>query len=380
MKICYLTGLDTKTYQRPSLAEMAIPETTTICYSGNRWLTKKNPVNMIYRGIRKTEKLFSKSSRVSGDYLMSGYFSDIINYSPFKNISKDALITLNTPLALHAKTLSPKTSVIVDWMDVWTWPWSQMNRTDIKTIERVDAVIFWSRPLMDVMTKRLHIKRAEYVPFGIDFRVFDPLRQGDANTARNRLGIKNKFVILYSGGLWRVKGVDLQGIDKVLKAFSLFSRNQNDVVLLLQLSKYDDQLLREIKDLGIANKVMLIGKLPYDDPLRQGLFSAADALVLPASNHPVIYYAERMKAFQYMAAAKPIVAEKTPGALSALGDTALYVKLDDVQMMAQAFAKLNSDRELRVKLGEKTRRRVETEYDWKLLVPKYREFILRTIN
>lgn len=381
--ILYLTSLDLQTFRRPKLAKMALPQIKPINYTKTWRTSMKNVIiSSIYYRLKKFERVFSKNQRWGGDYLLSAYYYDFVNYLLLvKNLNPHTVITLNTPLALGTKMLNRDIAVIVDWMDVWMWPWDEMNSVDVKTIERADAVIFWSRPFMEVMTKRLGIRRAAYIPCGIDLRIFDPLRQGDAEGVKRRFNLENKFVILYSGGLWRIGGMELQGVDKVIEAFALFSRKVKDTLLALQIHNYDVKFLKDIEKLGISDKVVLIGKLPsFSDPTRQGIFSVADILILPASRHPTIYYAERMKAFQYMAAAKPVIAEKTPGAESALGDTAIYVRLGDVEEISDAMFNLYNDHELRAKLGERARQKVESQYDWSVLIPKYRDFILQIIN
>jgi glycosyltransferase involved in cell wall biosynthesis len=86
-----------------------------------------------------------------------------------------------------------------------------------------------------------------------------------------------------------------------------------------------------------------------------------------------------MKYFEYMAAGKAILAEKSPGALSALGNAAFYVNLDDVEGMADAIIELYSNKDLREKLGFMAYERAKL-FDWNNLAPKYRNFILEVIG
>jgi len=383
--ILYLTPFDIHAYRRPIFAKRALTQMKVINYvdvSRSNMGRLGRILNNTHNVLEMLESPFFKNRRWSEDYLFSAYYYDFVNYLLLiKKLRPHAVITLNTPLALGAKVLGGDVAVVVDWMDVWTWPWDEINPVDAEAVERAEAVIFWSRPFMDIMTRRLGIRKAIYVPDGVDLRVFDPLRHGDGEGVRRRFGLKDKFLFLYSGGVWRSKGMELQGVKKVLEAFALFSRGLSDSVLVLQIFNYDVQLLKDIKELGIRDRVVLIGKLPsFDDSARQGLFSAADVLVLPASRHPIIYYAERMKSFQYMAAGKSIIAAKTPGAVSALGEAALYAKLDNVQEMADAMHRLYEDQELRATMGERARQRVESQYEWSVLTPKYKNFILQTIS
>jgi glycosyltransferase involved in cell wall biosynthesis len=381
----YLTCNDPLVYRRPFFVKRALPQTNSINYT-EAWRTSFKSVgrflNDIRRGIRLVERKFFRSSGCGGDYFLGTYYYDFLNYLLLiKKLQPHVVITLNTPLCLGAKMLGGDVAVIVDWMDVLIQPGNEMNLLDVKAVERADAVIFWSRPFMEIITKRLKIRQATYIPEGVDLRMFDPLRQGNAEGLRRSFGLEEKFIILYSGGLFRMGGVELQGVRKALEAFSLCSAKLRECVLVLQIFNYDAQLLKDIRDLGIRDRVVLIGKLPsYSDQARQGLFSASNILVLPASRHPTIYYAERMKIFQYMAAAKPIIAEETPGTASVLGEAALYAKLGDTEEMADAMLRLYEDEELRAKLGGKARQRVESQYEWSVLIPRYKDFVLRAIS
>jgi len=264
-------------------------------------------------------------------------------------------------------------------MDVWMTPEGGMNPLDVITAEKADGVIFWSKPMMELIARRVNLKKYTYVPHGIDLSVFDPLRYGHRECFIRKFGIENRFILLYSGGMWRVEGIDLQGTDKMLKAFSLVSRRLNNALLLLQVSRLDEQTLTLIKKLRLGSKVKVLGPLPYASFLRQSAFAAAQILLAPSSRHPTAYYAERIKLFQYMAAGKAIIAERTPGSLSVLGRSAFFVGLDDVEGMADAIVELASNKELREELGARARERVQL-FTWEKLAPVYRRFVLEIAN
>jgi glycosyltransferase involved in cell wall biosynthesis len=271
-------------------------------------------------------------------------------------------------------------SIIVDWMDVWMWPWEEMNPIEIQAVEEADGVIFWSKPFMKLMTKRLRIKKYTYVPYGINLKNFDPLKSGNGTSFRKKFNLEGKFLITYSGGVWRPINLDLQGIDKVLKAFQLISNKLKNAVLVLQLLSIDVQTLKLLKELNIKDKTIVIGALPFNSSDRLDIFSATDLFIAPTTRHPISYYAERMKFFQYMAAGKPILAEEAPGTKSVFNNDAYYVKLDDVDAMADAILKLYYDEDLRRQLGYKSRKRLETFFEWSKLIPTYRNFILSILS
>ena len=377
--IVYVTGFDPSVYRRPLFAKKALSNLKV--YLLQSIIERlKTPGIMLFKAsskLAKIESLLFKSSRSGGDYYLSALLREAIISTGLRGLNVEAIIALNPYLASR-HLWSSERSIIVDWMDVWMWPWDEINLLDVKTVEEADAVIFWSKPMLELSKRRLKLKRYTYIPYGIELSVFNPQKHGNPVYFRERYGLKKHFILLYSGGIWRVEGWDLQGTDKMIKAFTLAAKELEDIKLVLQTSKIDTHTMSLLKH--ITNKVVLIGTFPYYASfLRQSAFSAADVILAPTSRHPIVYYAERMKYFEYMAAGKAILAEKSPGALSALGDAALYVDLDDVRGMADAIIELYFDRDLRERLGFMAQERVKL-FDWSNLASKYRDFVLEVIE
>jgi glycosyltransferase involved in cell wall biosynthesis len=377
--IAYITGFDPSVYRRPLFARKALSNLKV--YSLRSIIGRlKTPGIMFFKAsskLAKIESLLFKSSRSGGDYYLSALLREAIVLTGLRGLNAESIIALNPYLASR-RLWGNERSIIVDWMDVWMWPWDEMNLLDVKAVEEADAVIFWSKPMLELGKYRLKLKHYAYIPYGIELSIFNPQKYGNSAYFKERYGLKKHFILLYSGGVWKVEGQDLQGTDKMIKAFTLAAKKLENVKLVLQTSKVDAHTMSLLK--YIANKVILIGAFPYYASfLRQSAFSAADVILAPTSRHPIVYYAERMKYFEYMAAGKAILAEKSPGALSALGDAAFYVNLDDVEGMADAIVELYSNKDLRERLGFMAYERAKL-FDWNNLAPKYRNFILEVIG
>ncbi len=327
--------------------------------------------------LSKVESVFSKRSRSGGDHYVTALLHDALNSAYLGGITADAVIALNPYLG--SRRIWGDRAVVIDWMDVWMWPRDEINPLDVQTVQEAEGVVFWSRPMMEIMSRRIKIRRSVYVPYGIDSSSFNPPRFGKPGYFRRKYGLSGRFIFFYSGVLWRVEGVDLQGTDKLLKAFAYASGKIQKAVLVLQVSKIDTQTYRLIRELKIHGKIKLIGALPYASFERQSAFAAADVLVAPTSRHPIAYYAERIKLFQYMAAGKAILAERSAGSLSALGGSALYVDLDDVEGLADSMVELYSNKELREELSARAMERAKL-FEWDKLAPVYRDFILSAAN
>ena len=377
-KNIYLTPFDPFAYRRPFLAKSAFPDLQIFDYlqAYKQMGVLGKILNYTYQAARRSEGVIVKTPRFNkGGYLASAYMYDLIHSLPLSKIKAETIIILDT-LLMTANALLKDHSVLIDWMDVWMWPWDEMNSLDTNAIEKADGVIFWSKPFMNLITKRFRIKKFVYVPYGINLMDFNPLKFGKGNDLRKKLGLEKKFLITYSGGGGLFGGLDLQGISKTLKAFQMISSSLKNAVLVLQTPQLNVQAKKIIKDLGIENKTLIIDFLPFKSLERLNLFAATDLFLAPTSRHPFAYYAERMKFFQFMAAAKPILTEKAPGALSVFGEGAYYVDIDDTEAMASAILRLANDRNLAENLGVQSRKRLEDNFEWSKLMPTYKDFVL----
>ncbi|MCC6005632.1 MAG: glycosyltransferase family 4 protein [Thermofilum sp.] len=368
----YVTSFNPLNYRRPIFAKKALPHLRIYYLSSYRRAGIASYIlSKLYSKIIRVEAHICKKSRSGVDYYISALLRDCLTSIEFKGLKENTIIALNPYLASRI-LWGYKCRVVLDWMDVWMTFNGEMNSFDIRAAREADGVIFWSKPLMKLITRRIPLKRSIYIPYGVDLSVFNPKRYGNQEYFRNKYGLRDRFVIFYSGGFWRTKDTDLQGTDKMLQAFSLVSRKLPQAVLVLQVLNLNQDILSIIKKFGF--RVRILGSLPYASFLRQSAFAAADVLLAPNTRHPTGYYAERMKFFQYMAAGKAIIAEETPGALSALGDAAYYVKLGDIEGMADAIVEIACNREFREELGARAQMRA-LAFEWSKLAQIYRRFV-----
>ena len=123
-----------------------------------------------------------------------------------------------------------------------------------------------------------------------------------------------------------------------------------------------DELLRQIKELKLEDKVVLAGSLPYEEALK--LTASADIFVLPS-----VYDQLPIVILEAMALGKPVVATNVCGIPEVIEDakTGLLVKPSDVDSLAEAILKLIENPELRERLSQEASR-AATCYDIKSVV------------
>jgi glycosyltransferase involved in cell wall biosynthesis len=114
------------------------------------------------------------------------------------------------------------------------------------------------------------------------------------------------------------------------------------------------------KDLGIADRVTLTGRLPKDELVR--LYNACEVFVSPS-----LYEGFGLPAAEAMACGAPVIAT-TAGAFPEViedGNSGLLVPPRDARALAQAIERVRSDSFLRYKLGREGRRRINEHFSWR---------------
>lgn len=357
--LVYITPCNPLRYSRPLLVTRAL---SNIKVYDSRALVQKYSPRPISR-IRSAKRITSGLG---------------VAFSLLK-LKAQAAIILNSLGVFESKLLC-NIPIVLDYMDVFLKKDLRLTFYDKLAVESADAIIFWSRALMKIISSRYKIKKSCYIPQGVDLKTFNPPKIG-GKLFRQKYGIKDKFIVCWSGGIWRNKktGEDYQGSDKLPELFKLIHRELGNKVAFVVNCPKDPTLFKMFRDANI--NITWVKPMKYNAPLRQSMYAAADIVVLPATTYPTVYYAERLKLFEYLASWSGIVAEKTPGVSSILRDkhNARLVPLNNTEKFAHAVTELYENRDLL----EKLKRNAYTDahqYDWSILVTKYRQFVSNTLS
>jgi glycosyltransferase involved in cell wall biosynthesis len=187
---------------------------------------------------------------------------------------------------------------------------------------------------------------------GIDRSRFKNLTTRDE--ARAALNIERDIpVIGFVGRLTNAKGVA-----DLVAAFEIVKQRLPQTVLIM-VGDYesgdpvDEYTQRAIKDCG---EIICI---PHTDDVAT-FYSAIDLLVFPS-------YREGLPnvVLETQLCGKPVVAYRSTGTVDAVvnGETGVMVEIGDVSALASETVRLIEDPSLRIKMGEKGRSWVESEFD-----------------
>ncbi|MGE2731084.1 glycosyltransferase family 4 protein [Mycolicibacterium vaccae] len=138
-----------------------------------------------------------------------------------------------------------------------------------------------------------------------------------------------------------------------------------------------DEMIGLSAELGISDIVEFPGRVP--DEFVERCLSTADVCLSPDPCNPLNDVSTMNKVVEYMAMGRPVVSFDLTEARVSAGDAAVYVPGNDELGFAEAIDTLLRDPQLRRRMGEYGRHRVEAELSWDVasrsLVRFYRELL-----
>ncbi|MFQ5350272.1 MAG: glycosyltransferase family 4 protein, partial [Thermoanaerobaculia bacterium] len=125
------------------------------------------------------------------------------------------------------------------------------------------------------------------------------------------------------------------------------------------------ELAQQAEELGVADRVIFPGMLSHDQVLE--LVAAADLFIMPSIRDPGGNIdGLPIVVLEAMAAGRTVVATEVAGMPLAVadGETGRLVPEKDPAALAAAVDQLLADDDLRRRMGDAARRRVEEELNW----------------
>ncbi|GIL39042.1 glycosyltransferase family 4 protein [Roseiterribacter gracilis] len=228
------------------------------------------------------------------------------------------------------------------------------KRIEAATWRGADLVLPVTNVLADhVRAAGVPDERIHVVQNGIDPRLYASL---DPRPFRARLQLGSGEIAIGFVGFVR----PWHGLDRVLDRMAR-DRRANLRLIIAGDGPAISDLKAQAKALGIASRVQFLGLVERADI--PGLLASFDVALQPH----VVAYASPLKLFEYMAAARAIVAPATPNIREVLTDKtdALLVQPDDPDDLWGAITALADDAALRTRLGDGARNTLLTrDYTW----------------
>ena len=209
--------------------------------------------------------------------------------------------------------------------------------------------------------KRIQIERANRDPRDIFIVRNGPNQMRMTPVAPSaRLRRMDKCILCYIGSL-----NPQDGVDHLLRSLQhlLYDLKRSDFHCVIMGTGDSLQDLRKLADKLQLNGCVELPGFVSDEELQSNL-AAADICVDPDPSSPLNDVSTWIKVMEYMAYGKPIVAFDLRETRFSAGDAAIYVRPNEETEFANTVAQLMSQPELRKRMGDYGRRRVEEELQW----------------
>ena len=303
--------------------------------------------------------------RILGEYSFSFdfYFIKSVIQSVIKTFQPDVLhVYTATPdgvigLFIRKHFFVPLVvSLIGSDINVWPFGSKLIYRLTKQVISEADKVVAVSNALK----KKARGIVAPKNPIAVIYNGCDPKKFAFDKSARFYLRKKwhipkQSIVFLFIGNILKTKGVF-----ELLEAFYLLIKKLPDNYLIfIGDGKKRKVLVQQATKIGISNEVIFVGRRPHDEIPRW--LSMADALVLPS-------YSEGLPNIivEAMACQRTVIATKVGGIPEIIvdGQSGLLVKPKDRVALMKAMEKVARDKDLRLKLGNVSRKSVTEKLSW----------------
>lgn len=235
----------------------------------------------------------------------------------------------------------------------WIFEHDPFVRMDVKHADTTIAVT----PKTKERIKKLGAKKIVILSqVGMSISEIKKIEKLKSNTKRN-----NRTIYFISiGNLIHLKGFHIS-----IKAFSTLYENLKNVKYIIVGSGPEHKRLKKlVNKLGVAEMVNFIGKLPREQVLEK--LVSCDVLV-----HPSLHDSGAFVCSEAMAAGLPVICLDVGGpALQVTEETGFKIPAHTPEQvindMAEAMYKLAINPELRKKMGDAGRRRVEEHFTWEM--------------
>jgi glycosyltransferase involved in cell wall biosynthesis len=220
-------------------------------------------------------------------------------------------------------------------------------------IKRVDAVISANDTSGLALSK--HYKIAQPVSI---YNYHSLENQKSSNILRNRLGLEDKKIMLYLGGINKGRGI-LELVSSLKYLPDKFN------LVFLGKGRYKEFALNLAKKLGVKDRVHFPNAVPPKEVVKWA--SSADIGVSPIQNISMSYYfSSPNKVFEYLMAGLPIAVSNFPEMKRIMSrhHVGEMFNPDDPKSIAKAVNKILTNEDYSKKLRANALRAAREEYNW----------------
>jgi glycosyltransferase involved in cell wall biosynthesis len=237
------------------------------------------------------------------------------------------------------------------------FPWLA-RWTEHYIARRAQGIVVVSDPLREALIKmKVRDERIVNMPIAVDIRHFQPNAERGLEV-RGRMGLGNRLVIGYVGGLAEWHGISLlYNVARMLREYK-----KDFVFLLVGGEKHEVEANRQkAVQAGLQDHLWFVGSVPY--PEISGYVNAMDAAIVPDTH----YWTTPTKLFEYQASGIPAIAPRYAAIQKVMDDgrEGFFFEPRDLNDMVRALIRIaDQSAKERHDMGERARSRVVASHSW----------------
>jgi len=233
--------------------------------------------------------------------------------------------------------------------------------------KHVDAVTCICEGLRaDIVARGIPTEKVTVIPNAVDIEKF-PVGNPPDEALKESLGLAGARVLGFIGSFYAYEGLDL-----LLAALSEILAQAPDVhVLLVGGGPQEENLKRQAKSLGIADKIVFTGRIPHGEVNRY--YDLVDLLVYARHSMRLTELVTPLKPLEAMAQGQLFIASDVGGHKELIrdGETGVLFRAGDAADLARKVLGMFVSREQWPVLKAAGRLYVESERTWKNSVLRY---------
>ena len=220
----------------------------------------------------------------------------------------------------------------------------------------------------DILSRGIPPSKVTVIPNAVDIDAFPLIESCDVELRRS-LGLEGAFTLGFVGSFYGYEGLDI-----LLDALSDILRFAPEArVLLVGGGFQEEQLARQATRLGVADKVVRVGRVPHAEVARY--YGLIDLLVYPRKSIRLTETVTPLKPLEAMAQGCLLIASDVGGHRELIrdGETGFLFKPDRPDALVRAVVRAREAVATWPAIRAQGRRFVETERNWAVSVSKYRD-------
>jgi glycosyltransferase involved in cell wall biosynthesis len=243
-----------------------------------------------------------------------------------------------------------------------------------RAIQRVDAYIALSTYERDYLVgnQQVPAEKIHVIGVGVDLTRF---QRADGTEVRQRYGVGDSPLVAFVGQQGRRKGIDTL----VYAMKGVWRESPNARLLITGAPTSYTRQLEELIRVELApdeqQRVIVLGR--FDEDEKPHLFAACDVFAYPSR-----FESFGIAFIEAWAAGKPVIGCKAGAVPSVVSDRVdgILVPVADPRSLAQAILRLLESPELRARMAQAGREKVERYYTWDVVTPRWRDIYERVLD